>query len=397
MKRILKPFIWLTIFVLIVGFACASSSETAEPAPTSPPEPTAVPAPTEAPPTPVPTEVPPTEVPPTEVPPTEVPPTEAPPPDTGELGGGSGDSDTGGVAFELESSSYRHADGLFEIFPPVGWSVEEDSSSISIAAPDDSGFIYLQVTNIGYEFDGEAFESFIDAREANFFGGFSNYGELDRRMDVDSGVAEVMKTVTFSGVPQTIFTLYDQHGGAMYAMDFWADSDVYEEYVEQYDVIMDTASVDSSAAADLDTYIWIYTFDGPDELFTFQVPTPWRYETDSNDTVIVDTFYAPDGHGIVQNILYDDGDEVSKSLAGQFALTLLQNFYADDIKITDDQVQTDGSERLTWNSPSGEYSGVSFFETRGSTFLLFTVMWDNDYEDIYWPVLDYTISTYDVP
>jgi hypothetical protein len=63
----------------------------------------------------------------------------------------------------------------------------------------------------------------------------------------------------------------------------------------------------------------------------------------------------------------------------------------------DGQVQADGSERLTWESSSGEYSGISFLETRGTTFLLFTVMWDDAYEDVYFDTLDYTVSSYSVP
>jgi hypothetical protein len=60
-------------------------------------------------------------------------------------------------------------------------------------------------------------------------------------------------------------------------------------------------------------------------------------------------------------------------------------------------VQPDGSERLIWSSPSGDYSGTSFLETRGTTFLLFTTMYDNPYEDYYLETLNYTIGTYEVP
>jgi hypothetical protein len=60
-------------------------------------------------------------------------------------------------------------------------------------------------------------------------------------------------------------------------------------------------------------------------------------------------------------------------------------------------VQPDGSERLTWNSPSGNYSGISFLESRGTTFLMFSVLWDNPYEADYFDTLDYIISTYTTP
>lgn len=83
-NRALNPFVWLGLFLLVVGLACGAAASTPTPVPPTsvPPSPTAIP-PTD---TPVPTEVPPTEVPPTatpvptEVPPTEAPATEAPPP-----------------------------------------------------------------------------------------------------------------------------------------------------------------------------------------------------------------------------------------------------------------------------------------------------------------------------
>jgi hypothetical protein len=118
---------------------------------------------------------------------------------------------------------------------------------------------------------------------------------------------------------------------------------------------------------------------------------------DEGPNVVVDTFYAPDRHAVIQNMSYDDGTLVTKAMAGAFALELLKTYYATDIRITDDVVQPDGSERLTWHSRSGDYSGVSFFETRGTTFLLFTTLYDNPFEDIYLDVLNYTISTYDIP
>jgi hypothetical protein len=115
------------------------------------------------------------------------------------------------------------------------------------------------------------------------------------------------------------------------------------------------------------------------------------------DVFIVDTFTSPDEHAFIENITYDDGEAISRSDAGAFALELMKEFYAGDIQVSDDQVQPDGSERLTWHSPSGGYSGISFLETRGTTFLLFSSIWDDPYEDDYLDSLRYTIETYDVP
>ena len=94
----------------------------------------------------------------------------------------------------------------------------------------------------------------------------------------------------------------------------------------------------------------------------------------------------------------DDGEEISKSEAGAFARYLLQEYYeVDDIVITDDQVQSDGSERLNWYSESLGVDGTSFFETRGTTFLLLTWVVDSAAYDQYFPVWDNLVSSYAIP
>jgi hypothetical protein len=203
--------------------------------------------------------------------------------------------------------------------------------------------------------------------------------------------------VLFDGEPQTVVTLYDQYGPIIYTFDFWSEEQFFDAYDALYGEVLDTAEVNPDAAAGLEVYAWNYTFTGPNDLFSIEAPTPWLYEQTEDEATIVDTFYSPDGHAVIQNITYDEGTEISRSQAGQFALELLRTYYAEDIRITDDQVQADGSERLTWHSPSGNYSGISFLETRGTTFLLLTTMYDNDFEDYYLDALEYTISSYAIP
>jgi hypothetical protein len=297
----------------------------------------------------------------------------------------------------LDSVAFVHPAGLFAVFPPLGWTVETGDASASFEAPDFSGFIYVQVTNTGYELDEVAFDSFVRAREVNRFADYEEYEEITYEIDAAWGIAAVTKQLTFDGVPQYVITYYDQYDLAIYSVDMWLDADRVDAYATAYDEIFETMEVNSSAVAELDTYMWIHTFTGPAELFTIEIPIAWQYVRDEGPNVIVDTFYAPDGHAVIQNVSYDDGTVVTKSMAGSFALELLKTYYASDIRITDDRVQPDGSERLTWHSRSGDYSGVSFFETRGTTFLLFTTMYDNPYEDVYLDVLNYTISTYLIP
>ena len=60
---------------------------------------------------------------------------------------------------------------------------------------------------------------------------------------------------------------------------------------------------------------------------------------------------------MVENIAYDDGTAFNGSENGKFALQIPNQNYSStgkegDIKVTDDSIQKDGSERLTWTSKS---------------------------------------------
>lgn len=394
MKRSRSLFFFI-VLLMAVGLACnlgaGGDEPTAVPA-TDVPATEVVAAPTE-PPTAAPTDAPteaPTEA-PTDVPATKPVLVTREPEETAEP--------VGQAPFELSTVAYSHPDGLFDLFPPVGWEVETKTGGADFTEPNGgSGYINVEVTNTSYQIDGASFERFVDARDENLFGRFDGYEVINRQVDTDIGLARVTKRLNFAGEPHVVFSLYDQHSAVIFSLDFWASDDLAAAYQEKYEEIIDGASVDSTQAASVvDVYYWVFTFSEPSGLFEIDVPLPWRYEPTVGEVATVDTFYSPDEHGIVQNIIYDDGTEINRSQAGAFALALLREYYAQDIVITDDQVQQDGSERLTWHSPSGDYSGISFLETRGTTFLLFSVLWDNPFEADYFDTLDYIISTYTVP
>jgi hypothetical protein len=150
----------------------------------------------------------------------------------------------------------------------------------------------------------------------------------------------------------------------------------------------------------------LVSFTDQNNYFVIDLPSDWTHsqEVDSeNNYWYWDVFTAPDGHAKVENVVYDDGTAWTGSKNGQQALYLLNTLYSStgaegDIRISNDSIQKDGSERLTWSSRGGSYAGVSFFEVRNRTaFLMFTTWWDNDYADKYSTVLDDVISSYRLP
>jgi hypothetical protein len=150
---------------------------------------------------------------------------------------------------------------------------------------------------------------------------------------------------------------------------------------------------------------WV-TFTDENEFYAIDLPGDWTYEhtVDQDDNYYyIDTFTSPDGGAVIENIVYDDGLPFAGKDKSRFALFFLNNWYSytgreGDIRISEDSIQQDGSERLVWTSKGGGYSGVSFLETRGTTtFLFLTLNWGNSYEDQYLDIINEVIASYRIP
>ena len=147
-------------------------------------------------------------------------------------------------------------------------------------------------------------------------------------------------------------------------------------------------------------------FTDQNNYYQIDVPSDWKYSQtvdNTNNYYYIDQFKSPDGNALVENIVYDDGTAFTGSDKSKFSLYLLNTFYSNtgkegDIRVSDDSIQKDGSERLTWTSKSGGYSGISFLETRGTTtFLMFTVEWANSARDQYLDTLNAVVASYRLP
>ena len=303
-----------------------------------------------------------------------------------------------GSPIVLSDTPYDHSSGAFSVTLPDGWASDEKNNSVFVTSPDKVVAIEISFTNVSNPLTADELNTYIQAVEDNWFATFANYtaGKFEPQSDGSIGV---FKTLDLSGgTPQSVFSYYWQEDATVYEQDFWVDTDQYDAYVDGLLAVANSMTTDPSAATSADPYAIVYTFTDPNKLFEFNIPYPWTYATSSADNAVVDTFSSPDKLSYIENITYDDGTEVSKSEAAAFARSLLTKYYdITDLKITDDQVQSDGSERLTWNSPAKGIDGESFFETRGTTFLLLTWVVDSTSYDAFEPVWTELVGSYGVP
>jgi hypothetical protein len=162
------------------------------------------------------------------------------------------------------------------------------------------------------------------------------------------------------------------------------------------------ASTTGDAAVTPVTNAELTTFTDQNKYFQIDVPAAWKHTTSTGEHYYWDTFTSPDDGAVVENYVYDDGTPWSGKDSGKYALAVLNQLYSKtgaegDIRISEEKLQDDGSDRLTWTSKSGGYSGISFFELRGTAFLMFTVNWGNDYKDQYMDTLDQVVASYRLP
>ena len=167
---------------------------------------------------------------------------------------------------------------------------------------------------------------------------------------------------------------------------------------------IESTPIDSTSNNSTGGYV---TFTDQNKLYSIEVPADWVYSQTvdtENNNYYIDTFKSPDEGAVIENIVYDDGTAFTGNQKAKFSLYLLNTFYSStgkegDIKVSDDNIMKDGSERLTWTSKGGGYSGLSFLEVRsnGTTFMFFTVDWGNDVQDTYIDTLNYVIESYKIP
>ncbi len=378
-----KRYLLAGLVLALISLACSVSFGT--PATPTPVPPTATFTPTQPPPTPVPTPTPPptpTSAPPTSAPTSRPQPTAPPPPPP---------------TITLSNTLYTHPNNLFHLHPPKGWHLNNEGEAFANFVPvrdDQVSMLVVTAINTGTTLDDASFKRLVDSYEQGYE--TKERYQLLERTFID-GAAKVIKAYTCDGKDCISTTGYYQDGPTVIIIDLIqpkAKAKTANAYFKALtnDLRYDT---DSITARPLYDDYWTYT--APNNLFTMQAPMAWYYTYQEDKDTVLEEFRSPDNQAYIESIVYDDGTTYSKTEAGKITLNILREVYAQDLKITDDQVQPDGSERLTWHSKAQGTTGVTFFETRGTSFLLLSMVASNDTFDMYLDLFNNILASYDIP
>lgn len=297
----------------------------------------------------------------------------------------------------LPGLRFTHPNNSFTLEPPDGWMVEVDDTGASWTDPNGQGKIEVHVNTTGYQLDGKSLDNFIQAVGENYLQVIDGYHVLDRTID-SLGERVVTQSLNEDATQYQVVSVYYQEKDVIYESEFWMSASSIDGYLPAFERIWREMEVSSdSASSSIEPYAVVATFKDPAGLFSLDVPRGWHLDVYTQPDAVVDTFWSPDRMARIESIKYDNGTIVTKSLSGTWALQLLHDYYADDVKIAEDKVQPDGSERLTWSSKEKNQLGKSVFDTRGTTFLMLTYVSDNSLADIYGPVFDRLLQSYNVP
>lgn len=284
---------------------------------------------------------------------------------------------------EMDWGEYQHPNGLFSLKVPEEWLKAEDDSSATFSDAAGDKKLLVTVINNGLNLDEDIFQRVINAREKTLFETYEGYFEREREIDVSGKEAIIEKQFVLAGVPKVVTTAYYQSEQIVMVIDLWSDLSEMTEHDELFVMLTNGASLDYGASSQIDVTSLRQTHQVNHGNLTLDVPNYWQYRTTSAEYSVVQTISSPDEHLVIQLVTYDDGQQMSKNIASNFALLMLRDFYSTDIRITSDTMLADGRERLVWESVPANYQGVTYFETDDTTLLIFTILIDDEYIDFY--------------
>jgi len=121
-----------------------------------------------------------------------------------------------------------------------------------------------------------------------------------------------------------------------------------------------------------------------DEILTpdLDIPNSWQTSQARFENSVVTTHISPDSRAVIQSVVYQDEKQVSRSLALQYALALLNETYSDDISVTSNEIMDD-RENLYWQSSDSLITGVTGFTIRENALVVLTTMWETPYTGEY--------------
>jgi hypothetical protein len=289
---------------------------------------------------------------------------------------------------------YNHSKNIFNMKYPTGWKVSEEDSFTTFTAADESISIQAAVVNTGIPLNEAGFVNFVNNTEGNNYSHLKNFLQTENKVDGKQGIARLTSQFTLGNTAQILNSIHLRKDSTIFSMHLQSAEADLPTNARLFSEMINSAQFDPTAASKLIPYNIVYDFIGRRNLFKLKIPTSWHYESRTISDGIVDIFTSPDAIVKIENLTYDDGSIIKPSQAYQLAATLLWEIYAKDMRISDAETQPDGSIRWTWSSNRNQLEGTTFYELRGTTFLMLSLYCQSDHQEIFSPLFSSIIQNY---
>ncbi len=298
----------------------------------------------------------------------------------------------------LSTQPYVSPSGAFEINFPQNWSCSENGEyRVDCQSPGEDASVVVRVITTGRQLSQPEFLNLAQA-ELNFaHNGQRAFNEISR--DIGDGSLTVQSTWMAGDAAWQGEDHFQRADTAVYHLNFTVAQDEWPKYTDLFEQVSRSLQPNPNAISENSIYGSTFKYTSPDSLFTIEIPTSWTKFVDITRVqgAQIEQFFSPDQHASIQTVVYRRGALIEQDFKASKTLEIMRTIYGTGFRVSHDKGLSDGRERLDWYVESKQITGISFFDSWGSSLYIFTVLWDNSYQDLYQPVLDRVIESFGHP
>lgn len=295
----------------------------------------------------------------------------------------------------LSEQPYASPSGAYEIYFPKDWNCSESGQlRVDCQPPDGKASISIRATATGYELTQAAFEALITAEVVYTYSDKKAYTEIIR--ETEEGLVSISAAWREGAIPWQSKDVFTRSGAGIYQLSLGAEQAQWEKYAPLFDDVIKKVTFHPETLSASPIYAQTRQYNSPDILFTLDVPTAWsRYaDVGSMEATQLEGFLSPDMHAAVQVAVYRQGSLIKREAKAIKTMEIMRKLYGHDLRVSHDKALPDGRERLAWSAARRAVSGISFFDSFGSSMYIFSIVWDNDFEKMYKPTLDKVVDSF---
>jgi hypothetical protein len=297
----------------------------------------------------------------------------------------------------LSEQPYASPSGAFEIYFPKDWICSETGQyRVDCQSPDGKANITMRATATGYELIQEAFDALITAEVVYTYSEKKAYSEISH--ETEEGLVSISAAWREGAVPWQSKDVFTRSGAGVYQLSLSAEQAQWDEYALLFDQVIEKVAFHPETISGSPIYAQTRKYDSPDLLFILEVPTAWsKYTDDSSiENTHLEGFISPDKHAAVQIAIYRQDSLIKQEAKAFKTLEILRKINGYDLRVPKNGYSNlaDGRERLTWYADKRNINGISYFDSFSGSLYIFSVVWDNDFKDMYELTLNSVVDSF---